>query len=369
MRVAPELARDRTEECANHKLWRSEKFSSFFKYEMSNHPSSDHCPRDQSTQAPTSLPVVGSSGTRSDAPPPNSENSPKGPASDMALMPVVRDGADGLAVLRAEIKERHQCFCGLYRRTLAEAIGLGDLLQQAKRQMPHGGWAAFLTEAGIGQRAAQGYIVLFKHREEILSKSALNADLTISRAFAALRKSKAKTLLKLENARDVAADDFVKMPKSQGEVPIDSVTLRDGAGTLSESSPLENIVEDGDELDAEMSQEEEEAEKVYLLADGNSMPGCPYDDGHLHYEWVRYQLEKIKLQNDNAPEKRKRNIAAVIVQQQCLVELVRTANRLLETHENAEQPPAAPLMDATGTLRNLLIGLVPGSALCLSDQR
>jgi len=96
-----------------------------------------------------------------------------------------------LAAIAKTIAEAHKEFLALAGRSLAKAKGIGDLLVEAKSMVARGDWSAWLEAWFPGsERSAQGYMRLSNRWEEIETKSAETADLTIDAAMKFLAKPK-----------------------------------------------------------------------------------------------------------------------------------------------------------------------------------
>ena len=75
--------------------------------------------------------------------------------------------------LAERIEAEHQAAIGAFRATLDHAIRCGELLTQAKAQIGHGGWLAWIADnLTLKPRQCQGYMRLYANRD------ALNAQAT-----------------------------------------------------------------------------------------------------------------------------------------------------------------------------------------------
>jgi hypothetical protein len=72
------------------------------------------------------------------------------------------------ALLMAEIRRQHEAAQDAFRSAVEHAIRCGELLAEAKAQLPHGGWGAWLAENfPASDRTARGYMRLAAHAEEV----------------------------------------------------------------------------------------------------------------------------------------------------------------------------------------------------------
>ena len=91
--------------------------------------------------------------------------------------------SNSLADLAARINGAHAEVLASLRTTLTKAMAVGDLLIEAKGQVPHGQWLPWLAERcpALSDRTARHYMRLARNREA-LAKSANFADLTAQEA-------------------------------------------------------------------------------------------------------------------------------------------------------------------------------------------
>jgi hypothetical protein len=84
-----------------------------------------------------------------------------------------------LTTLADEINREHVEARSAYGSAVDHALRVGELLTQAKKQCPHGGWLPWLKDncPQIAERTAQAYMRLHRERDR-LPKSATVADLT-----------------------------------------------------------------------------------------------------------------------------------------------------------------------------------------------
>ncbi len=89
-----------------------------------------------------------------------------------------------LGTLAEEINAEHRAFVGTLRKTVEHGIRAGELLAAAKAECSHGTWLPWLEENFEGApRTAQEYMRLHTHRDEIRSKYADSAHLSIGGAL------------------------------------------------------------------------------------------------------------------------------------------------------------------------------------------
>jgi hypothetical protein len=96
-----------------------------------------------------------------------------------------------LDAIASQLKKIHGEFLALAGRSLGMAKTVGDLLVEAKSLVEHGDWSAWLeTNFPGSERSAQGYMRLASKWEQIDTKSAETADLTLDAALKLLAKPK-----------------------------------------------------------------------------------------------------------------------------------------------------------------------------------
>ena len=100
-------------------------------------------------------------------------------------MDVEKKEAGGLLeALAGEINAEHRAFVGSLRKTAEHGIRAGGLLTEAKSQCPYGTWLDWLSTNFEGsERSAQVYMQMYRNRDELRSKCADSADLSISGAL------------------------------------------------------------------------------------------------------------------------------------------------------------------------------------------
>ncbi len=269
-----------------------------------------------------------------------------------------------LSDLCAQIKNQYQSFLRVYRRSFDEAIALGELLDQAKKITLRGQWTTFLGEVGIGERPAQNYMQLYRRREVILAAGTeFNSGLTISRALAAARQPRVVRPVATKSAgADSAAAEAVE---AFATTSLDTHSDKLGESCTSASNldaRVDENINPTRPVDAEVGDLDQDQEG-HLLADGSRLPTSVYDKGPLAFEHVQIQLDALKHNNERARSDLQRGCSSIVIEQQCIVELARAANRLFEFHATTDEQLAQTLMNAIVTVRNLFVSLVPTSSL------
>lgn len=95
-------------------------------------------------------------------------------------------GDNRLPELAAEIRQHVEGARAAARRGIEHAIAVGEALLEAQKLVGHGRWAEWLKEhCDLSERQARKYKRLAKHKD-VLPKTALGADLTITAAIDAL---------------------------------------------------------------------------------------------------------------------------------------------------------------------------------------
>jgi Protein of unknown function (DUF3102) len=114
------------------------------------------------------------------------------------------EGSNFLIDIAARIQVEHQAVAASLKRSIERAIAAGELLIEAKEQIPHGDWLPWLQEhCGVTPRSAQGYIRLARNRDKIELmrngcaflgvKEALNCLAAPAIAFDAIESEEART--------------------------------------------------------------------------------------------------------------------------------------------------------------------------------
>src|SRR5271163_3492730 len=99
--------------------------------------------------------------------------------------------SNSLVDLAARIKTEHTAVSSALKESLRHAIAAGELLLEAKDQVPHGQWLPWLQKhCSIFERTAQLYMRVAKNRAEIENQIRNDvADLTLNEATALLALS------------------------------------------------------------------------------------------------------------------------------------------------------------------------------------
>ena len=96
-----------------------------------------------------------------------------------------------LDTLAARINEEHRACETAVNAALTHAMSAGELLAEAKGQLPHGAFGPWLTENFAGSdRTARAYMRVYSHREELEAKRQSSATLSLDGALRALSATK-----------------------------------------------------------------------------------------------------------------------------------------------------------------------------------
>jgi hypothetical protein len=147
--------------------------------------------------------------------------------TDAPLSPQGLSGSNSLAHLAARINAEHEACAAAMRRSYAHAVTAGELLAEAKSNIPHGQWLPWLTaNCAVSPRTASLYMRLARNREAI-EKSATVADLTIRAAIRFLdpKPTVADRLEDISAIFDDAADLLEAIPKLTSEFGEESVAI------------------------------------------------------------------------------------------------------------------------------------------------
>jgi hypothetical protein len=116
-----------------------------------------------------------------------------------------------LTVLAAEIKALHTASEAALQTSIEKATKAGELLIEAKDEVPHGQWLPWLQQVGVPTRTAQRYMQLARVKYDTVSHLGIKAAL----AEIAHRRS---TLLELSHALNDFVDALQKpLNKDQAE--------------------------------------------------------------------------------------------------------------------------------------------------------
>ena len=99
--------------------------------------------------------------------------------------------SNSLADIAARVKVEHTAVSSALKESLRHSIVAGELLLEAKEQVPHGQWLPWLQEhCTMSDRTAQLYMRVAKNRTEIENQMRNDvADLTLNEATALLALS------------------------------------------------------------------------------------------------------------------------------------------------------------------------------------
>jgi hypothetical protein len=102
----------------------------------------------------------------------------------MNVVALRKDEPDNFAALALQINAAYADAEAASATAVDRAIRCGELLLEAKRQLPHGEWLPWLARncPKISERSAQRYMRLAEHADMVRDKSARMADLTLEAA-------------------------------------------------------------------------------------------------------------------------------------------------------------------------------------------
>jgi DUF3102 family protein len=133
------------------------------------------------------------------------------------------DRSNSLADLAARIRAEHEATIAALKSSVIHAMAAGDLLTEAKAQVPHGQWLPwFSTNCTMSERSGQLYMRLAKHRatiEKEMAKSAMGiADLTLNEAAAlcALADRLKRLFEVAKHAEDASPEQLVDLCVAEG---------------------------------------------------------------------------------------------------------------------------------------------------------
>jgi hypothetical protein len=130
------------------------------------------------------------------------------------------EGSNSLADLAARIKAEHEAVGIALKDSVRHAIMAGELLLQAKDQVPHGQWLPWLRDhCTISERTAQLYMRVAKNRSEIEDQIRNGvADLSLNEAVALLMLSSdvRKVLAFARDCAHLSGDDLVERCIAEG---------------------------------------------------------------------------------------------------------------------------------------------------------
>jgi hypothetical protein len=97
-----------------------------------------------------------------------------------------------LEELGVQIREKHGALQLSLKRTVHQAIELGELVAEAKPLLPHGSFTPWIEKQGLEARTAQRYMELFEYK----AKTVRVSDLTTAYALIEEIKSQTKEIKK-----------------------------------------------------------------------------------------------------------------------------------------------------------------------------
>lgn len=145
--------------------------------------------------------------------------------------------------------------------------------------------------------------------------------------------------------------------KADGEVPVEAARHQVDISADGDEAPRvagEDSASGGKEETPALIDQE-----GFMLADGSRLPPTSWDDGPVPFNWTQGQLDNMKRNNDQLVTEKRRDILTLQAEQICMVELFRTANRLLVTMDSAVKSPMAILNCAVFSLRNYTNSSLP----------
>ncbi len=155
---------------------------------------------------------------------------------------IVMPNGRRIEAIAAEVRQLHGDVQEGLRRTLPHAIRIGELLIEAKSKMPHGRWLDWVGDhCGFGERDAQRYMRLAKHRTEIEANTTPVSYLGVKAATRAIAKRRTVTTTPRSAAKPSgkrAAPTKAILPSSVFEQPLPPIE-RNAAGL-----PLENAIDE-----------------------------------------------------------------------------------------------------------------------------
>jgi hypothetical protein len=126
--------------------------------------------------------------------------------------------SDSLTELAVRINEAYEALASAQKGTLEYAIKAGELLQEAKKKVEHGGWSKWLERncPNIPARTATDYMKLAEHQSCLDPNRQRAADLSMRGALRAIKpESKARQKPKKSNQHleqllhDLAPDELL----------------------------------------------------------------------------------------------------------------------------------------------------------------
>jgi hypothetical protein len=117
----------------------------------------------------------------------------------------------GLSKLATKITSAHEAFESAHRKCLERARECGQLLIEAKSQLKHGGWLAWLKATfSFSVRTAQYYIKVAERWDDLVGKNATVAYLTLKSAIDLLREPKPSEYMSAEEYTSERHQKFLR---------------------------------------------------------------------------------------------------------------------------------------------------------------
>ena len=133
------------------------------------------------------------------------------------------DRSNSLADLAARIKVEHEATAAALQSSVMHAMAGGDLLLEAKKQVPHGQWLEWLAKncPELSERTVQLYIKLAKNRatiEKEMANPQCVADLTLNEAAAlCVLAGRLERIMEFARRSETATpDELVSLAVAQG---------------------------------------------------------------------------------------------------------------------------------------------------------
>lgn len=153
-----------------------------------------------------------------------------------ATVPAAPNETMPLDALAVEIRQQHEAVEAGVRATLAAAVRCGGLLAQAKAQVRHGGWGAWLgANFPASERTARAYMRAAAH----YSNRQLPADLTLEGALRQLAPA-----AKVVNLPPLTAAECSRLRESIARVGVLVPIVRDQHGNLLDGNHRKRIADE-----------------------------------------------------------------------------------------------------------------------------
>jgi hypothetical protein len=210
--------------------------------------------------------------------------------------------SNSLTDLAARIQTWHQAVEAALKDSVHHAIEAGDLLIEAKAQLKHGQWRAWLHEhCKVTERTAQRYMRLARNRLAIEAKYDTVSDLSLNGALAILTVPR-------ETADDTVLDSFVdhldaeevlaNSLRSQAETARRNVVLEqaelnvEATGKIAERLGIDRTKPVSAETEKFMAEVEEEYSLVSAAYE-EAVMSDDYDHAFALAEWLHESTVEI----------------------------------------------------------------------------